>query len=302
MKYIDHDRHRFGVERICRALEVSSSTYHAKKRRPPSTRSVKDEVLWQEIQRVRKPGNFAYGARKTWKQLGRENIHAARCSVERVMRERGACGKSPGWKKRFTTVPDPEAERPTDKVERNFVASCPDRLWVVDMSYIKTREGFLYLAFVKDVFSRKIVGWQTAAHMRTDLPLDALEMAAALRLGGAAPGLIHHSDQGSQYTSYAYTQRLADLGIEPSVGTVADAYDNAMAEAFVGTLKTECVDGQIYRSRFDAELAIAIYIGWFNSGRLHASLGDIPPDEFEENYRHENSLTEEVKYTTKGRC
>ena len=161
------------------------------------------------------------------------------------------------------------------------------------MTYLKTREGFLYLAFVKDVFSRRIVGWQTAGHMRTDLPLDALEMAAALRLDRRASDLIHHSDQGSQYTSYAYTQRLADLGIEPSVGTVADAYDNAMAEAFVGTLKTEMVDGQIYRSRFDAELAVATYIGWFNSGRIHASLGYVTPDEFEANYLDQQSPTDE---------
>jgi transposase InsO family protein len=302
MKYIDHDRHRFGVESICRALEISSSTYHAKKRRPPSARAVKDEALWHEIERIRTPGNFAYGARKTWKQLGRENLPAARCTVERVMRERGACGKSPGWKKKFTTVADPGADRPADHVERNFTASRPNQLWVSDMTYIKTREGFLYFAFVKDVFSRKIVGWQTANHMRTDLPLEALEMAVALRMPDPKAGLIAHSDQGSQYTSYAYTQRLVDCGIEPSVGTVADAYDNAMAEAFVGTLKTECVDGKIYRSRFDAELAIAIFIGWFNSGRLHENLDDVPPDEFEENYRLESALTEEIKYTTKGRC
>lgn len=302
MKYIDHDRHRFGVEGICRALEVSSSTYHAKKRRRPSRREIEDAKLWPEIERVRAPGKGAYGARKTWKQLGRENIHAARCTVERVMREQGVCGKSPGWKKKFTTVADPGADRPGDLVERVFAAIRPNQLWVSDMTYIKPREGFLYFAIVKDVFSRKIVGWQTAAHMRTDLPLEALEMAVALRMPDRSKDLIAHSDQGSQYTSYAYTQRLVDCGIEPSVGTVADAYDNAMAEAFVGTLKTECVDGQIYRSRFDAELAIAIFIGWFNSGRLHENLDDIPPDEFEENYRLESTLTEEVKYTTKGRC
>lgn len=302
MKYIDHDRHRFGVESICRALEISSSTYHAKKRRPPSKRWHDDQDLWHEIERVRKPGNLAYGARKTWKQLRRDGIHVGRCRVERLMRERGACGKSPGWKKKFTTMADPGADRPADRVERNFTASKPDQLWVSDMTYIKTREGFLYFAFVKDVFSRKIVGWQTASHMRTDLPLEALEMAVALRMPDPKADLIAHSDQGSQYTSYSYTQRLTDCGIEPSVGTVADAYDNAMAEAFVGTLKTECVDGKIYRSRFDAELAIAVFIGWFNSSRLHENLGDIPPDEFEENYRLEQALTEEVKYTTKGRC
>jgi len=167
------------------------------------------------------------------------------------------------------------------------VAERPNQLWVCDLTYLKTREGFVYLAFVKDVFSRMIVGWQTATHLRTDLVLDALEMAVHLRQPTAGE-LVHHTDRGSQYTSFRYTQRLADLGIAASVGSVADAYDNAMAESFVGTLKTELVAGRTFTTRFAAELAVVEYLGWFNHTRLHESLGDVPPAEFEALYATQN--------------
>jgi putative transposase len=215
-----------------------------------------------------------------WKALRRQGVPAPRCRVERLMRRHGLCGAQPGRKRRWLTVADETAPRPADLVARRFVAERPNQLWVCDLTYLKTREGFVYLAFVKDVFSRMIVGWQTATHLRTDLVLDALEMAVHLRRP-AAGELVHHTDRGSQYTSFRYTQRLADLGIVASVGSVADAYDNAMAESFVGTLKAELIAGRIFSTRFEAEIAVVEYLGWFNHARLHQALGDLPPAEFE---------------------
>jgi putative transposase len=222
----------------------------------------------------------AYGSRRVWKALRREGVRVPRCRVERLMRGHGLRGAQPGRKRRWLTVADETAPRPADLVERRFLADRPNELWVCDLTYLKTREGFLYLAFVKDVFSRMIVGWQTATHLRTDLVLDALEMAVHLRRP-AAGALVAHTDRGSQYTSFRYTQRLADLGIAASVGSVADAYDNAMAESFVGSLKTELIRGRAFATRFEAEIAVVEYLGWFNHTRLHESLGDLPPAEFE---------------------
>ena len=280
MSFIDAHRARFGVEPICRTLAIAPSTYYARKTRPPSRRSIEDVDVLAAIRRVHEQNYGAYGSRRVWKALRRQGVIAPRCRVERLMRQHGLRGAQPGRKRRWLTAADETAARPADLVERRFVAARPNQLWVCDLTYLKTREGFLYLAFVKDVFSRMIVGWQSATHLRTDLVLDALEMAVHLRRPIAGE-LVHHTDRGSQYTSFRYTQRLADLGIAASVGSVADAYDNAMAESFVGTLKTELVDGRIFASRFDAEIAIVEYLGWFNHTRLHEALGDRPPAEFE---------------------
>ena len=280
MSFIDAHRARFGVEPICRTLGIAPSTYYARKTRPPSRRAIEDVDALAAIRRVHEHNYGAYGSRRVWKALRRQGMPVPRCRVERLMRQHQLRGAQPGHKRRWLTVADETAPRPADLVERRFMAERPNRLWVCDLTYLRTREGFLYLAFVKDVFSRMIVGWQTATHLRTDLVLDALEMAVHLRRP-AAGELVHHTDRGSQYTSFRYTQRLADLGIAASVGSVADAYDNAMAESFVGSLKTELIGGRIFRTRFDAEIAVVEYLGWFNHTRLHEALGDRPPAEFE---------------------
>jgi putative transposase len=287
VSFIDTHRDRFGVEPICRTLGLAPSTYYACKTRPPSRRAIEDGRLLERIRTVHEQNYGAYGSRRVWKALRRQGMPVARCRVERLMRRHGLCGAQPGRKRPWLTVADAAAPRPADLVERRFRAERPNQLWVCDLTYLKTREGFLYLAFVKDVFSRMIVGWQTATHLRTDLVLDALEMAVHLRRP-AAGELIHHTDRGSQYTSFRYTQRLADLGIAASIGSVADAYDNAMAESFVGTLKTELINSQVFTTRFEAEIAVVEYLGWFNHTRLHHSIGDLPPAEFEALYASQN--------------
>jgi putative transposase len=284
--FIDEHRERFGVEPICGVLEFSDKTYYARKRRPPSRREVDDERLLGEIRRVHEDSGSAYGSRRAWKQLRREGIPAARCSVERLMGRNGIEGAQHP-RKRFLTVADEGAQRPADLVNRAFKATRPNQLWVCDLTYEKTYEGFVYLAFVLDVYSRLVVGWQTADNLRADLVLDALEMALHMRRPGAGE-LVHHSDRGSQYTAFRYTQRLADHGIARSVGSVADAYDNAMAESFVSTFKREA-PSRPYRTRFDAELGIARWIGWYNRDRLHSSLGDVPPLEFEAAFQVQTS-------------
>ncbi len=283
MTFIDAHRDRFGVEPICRTLGIAPSTYYARKTRPPSQRTIDDGELLARIQAVHEQNFAVYGSRRVWKALRRRGVDAARCRVERLMRQHGLRGAQLGRKRRWLTVADETAPRPADLVERRFVAERPNQLWVCDLTYLKTREGFVYLPFVLDVFSRMIVGWQTATHLKTELVLDALEMAVHLRRP-AAGELVAHTDRGSQYTSFRYTQRLADLGIAASVGSVADAYDNAMAESFVGTVKTELVAGRVFPTRFDAELAVVENLGWFNHRRLHESLGDLPPAEFEALY------------------
>lgn len=289
MSFIDAHRDRFGVEPTCRVLGVSVATYYARKERPPSARALRDAELLARIRKVHADNYSAYGSRRIWKALGRQGVEVARCTVERLMAQNGIEGRSARRKKRLT-VADESAPRPADLVERRFVAERPDQLWVCDLTYVKTWEGFVYLAFVKDVFGRMIVGWQLADHLRTDLVLDALEMASWRRRPDPDSGLVHHSDRGSQYTSFRYTQRLDDLGIARSVGSTADAYDNAMAESWVGTCKTELVDGRTFRSRFEAELAIVEYIAWFNDVRLHSEIGDVPPAEFEAQYFESLSL------------
>jgi transposase InsO family protein len=219
-------------------------------------------------------------------QLRREGVRVARCTVERLMREHGLEGVRRGAKRR-TTTPDESMPRPPDLVNRRFTADRPDRLWLADITYVRTWEGWVYVAFVLDAFSRRIVGWQLADHLRTDLPLDALEMALWQRRCEGRPqagGLIHHSDNGCQYTSFRYVTRLADVGVMASVGSVADSYDNAMAEALNGTFKAELIHRRTWRSRDQVEYAIVEWIGWYNHRRLHSAIGDVPPAEYEANH------------------
>jgi putative transposase len=216
-----------------------------------------------------------------WIALRREGEEVGRGRVQRLMREAGIQGAKRRGKAWRTTKPDPLAHRRPDLVERDFSAEGPNRLWVADLSYLRCGEGNLFFAFVIDAFSRKVVGWQLAPHMRTDLVLDALRMALGQREPGADVELVHHSDRGSQYTSIDYTQTLDDHGVLASVGSVGDAYDNAMAESFVDSFKTELIADRSWRSRAQLELAVVEYIAWFNNDRLHESLGDLPPAEFE---------------------
>ena len=281
MSFIDEHRSRFGVEPICRTLDWCVSSYYARRKRPPSARQQHDETLVPVIRQVHADNYQAYGARRVWKELARRGVEVGRCRVERLMRQHAIQGAMPVGRRRRTTIADEAATRPDDLVERRFRADAPNLLWVCDLTYLKTLEGFVYLAFVKDVFSRFITGFQLADNLRTDLVLDALEMAAHLRQPPVDAGLVHHSDRGSQYTSMRYTQRLQDLGIAPSVGSVGDAYDNAMAESFVATLKRELVKDRVFGSRFEAEISVVEYLGWFNHTRLHSELGDVAPAEFE---------------------
>jgi putative transposase len=221
-----------------------------------------------------------------WKALLRAGERVPRCRVQRLMRAHGIEGAKRRGKPWRTTKPDPAARRRPDLVERDFTAEGPNELWVADLSYLRCWEGLVFFAFVIDAFSRKVVGWQLAGHMRTTLVLDALRMALHLRGPGADVALVHHSDRGSQYTSIDYTQTLADHGVLASVGSVGDAYDNALAESFVDSFKTELITDRVWRSRAQLELAVVEYIGWFNDARLHQALGDLPPSEFERLSQH----------------
>lgn len=280
---IDEMGDRFGVEPVCRELGFATSTYYARKSRPSSARVVRDAEILAEIGRVRVGYASVYGAYRTWRALQRAGVQVARCTVERVMRQHGLVGVQRGRRPR-TTVPDSTAQRPSDLVNRQFTAIRPDQLWLADITYVKTLAGFVYVAFVLDAFSRMVVGWQTADHLRTDLPLDALEMAQWNRRTRAGE-TIHHSDAGSQYTSIRYSERLEEFGVLPSIGSVGDSYDNAMAEALNGTFKAELVHRSgPYKTRGDAEIAIYEWISWYNHTRLHTSIGDIPPAEYEANY------------------
>jgi len=278
-RYIEERRDVFGVEPICRVLEVPVSSFYARRSRVPSQRQLDDWQLLVEIEAARSGYRRAYGARKTWKELRRRGIEVGRDRVARVMRQNGLEGKRRGGRRR-TTIPDEAAlERACDLVQRDFSATRPNEKWVADLTYLRTWHGFVYLAFILDCYSRMIVGWQLARHMRTDLVLDALEMANGLRRPVA--GLIAHSDRGSQYTSIRYTDRLEELGAAPSVSSKGDAYDNAMAEAWVATFKSELVDGRTFPSFEHAEHETLSWIGFYNEERLHEALGDMPPAEYE---------------------
>jgi transposase InsO family protein len=285
--FIDDHRGTYGVEPICQVLPIAPSTdYEAKAReRDPArqpARAQRDRVLREDIDRVWRANRRVYGARKVWKQLEREGIPAARCTVERLMRAEGLRGVVRGRRVR-TTIPDLVAERPRDLVERAFRAERPNQLWVADFTYVATWRGMVYVAFVIDVFSRRIVGWRASASMRTDLALDALEQAVYDRETDA--GLIHHSDRGSQYLSIRYTERLAEAGIEGSVGSRGDAYDNALAESVIGLFKTEVIrHAGPWRSLDDVEYATLEWVAWFNTCRLLEPLGYLPPAEFEQQF------------------
>jgi putative transposase len=282
--YIEEHRERFGVEPICRTLEVSASAYYERRTGRRSPRSIEDERLLERIREVHERNYFAYGYRRMSIALKREGEDVGKGRVQRLMRDAGIQGAKRRGKPWRTTKPDPTAQRRPDLVERDFSAEAPNRLWVADLSYLRSWEGNLFFAFVIDVFSRKVIGWQLAPHMRTDLVLDALRMALAQREAGADVALVHHSDRGSQYTSIDYTQTLDDHGVLASVGSVGDAYDNAMAESFVDSFKTELIADRSWRSRTHLELAVVEYIAWFNNDRLHESLGDVSPAEFEDLY------------------
>ena len=287
--FIDDHRATYGVEPICAVLPIAPSTYfrHRRHRADPTRRSPRarrDDELRVEIRRVWTDHFEVYGARKVWRQLRREGIEVARCRVRRLMREMGLAGASRGRAWITTTQSQPALDRPHDLVERAFGATRPNQLWVSDFTYVATWAGFVYVAFVIDVFARRIVGWRVSASLRTDFVLDALEQAIHAR--GALHGpLVHHSDQGTQYLSMRYTDRLVDAAIAPSVGSCGDAYDNALAESVIGLFKTEVIRRQgPWRTLEMVEFATLAWIDWFNTRRLLEPIGYVPPAEFEARY------------------
>jgi transposase InsO family protein len=286
--YIDANRDRFGVEPICRVLPIAPSTYYDAGRRPLSARRRRDQELQAEIRRVHAEHFGVYGARKVWRQLHREGIGVARCTVERLMGELGLEGVRRG-KPRRTTTADAAAARPADLVERNFSAARPNQLWVADLTYVATWSGFVYVAFIIDAFSRFLVGWQASRSLRTDLALDALEMAIWARRGDLE-GLVHHSDRGSQYLAIRYTERLAEAGAVTSVGSRGDSYDNALAETIIGLYKTELIRRRgPWKGMDDVEYATLEWVDWFNHRRLLEPIGHVPPAEFEAAFRGEEA-------------
>ena len=274
----------FAVELVCRTLGVSRSAYYQRATGERSARAVQDARLLERIGEVHEANYCAYGYRRTWKALLRAGEAVGRDRVTRLMRSEGIQGAKRRGKRWQTTTPDPHAGRRPDLVERDFTATAPDRLYVADFTYLRCWEGLVFLAFVIDVFSRRVVGWQLTSHMRASLVCDALRMAVSTRARGADVALVHHSDRGSQYTSFEFTQVLDDHRVLQSVGSVGDAYDNALAESFVDTIKTELIADRVWRTRSQLELAIVEYLGWFNDARLHESIGDIPPAEFEQRH------------------
>ncbi len=308
MRFIDEHRHdtvegrEFGVEPICRVLsghgcQIAPSTYYAAVKRPACARAVRDAELLVQIRRVHADNYGVYGARKVWRQLHREGITVARCTVERLMRQYGLHGVVRGATRK-TTRPDPAAPRAADLVERRFRAERPNQLWVVDFTYVPTWAGFVYVAFCIDVFSRMITGWRASTSMRTNLALDALEMGIwqREREGRALHGLVHHSDAGSQYTSIRYTERLAEAGARSSIGSVGDSYDNAMAESVIGLFKTELIRRHGPWKGLDAvEIATLEWVDWFNNRRLLEAIGHIPPAEAETHHYRTTEPSESLQ-------
>ena len=288
--FIDAHRAECGVESICRYLPIAPSTYYQHKAREAnpdllSKRARRDQELMVDIQRVWEENRRVYGVRKVWKQLKREKIQAARCTVARLMNDLGLKGVVRG-KAHKTTIPDEGAERPADLVKRQFVADRPNQLWVADFTYVSTWRGFVYVAFVIDVFSRSIVGWRVSTSMTTDFVLDALEQALWAR--GKPLGVIHHSDRGSQYLSIRYTERLSEAGVEASVGSKGDSYDNALAETINGLYKAEVIHRKpSWKHPDEVEYATLEWVDWFNNRRLLEPIGHIPPVEFEQAYYHQ---------------
>lgn len=298
--FVDAYRDRFGVEPICRVVQLAPSTYWSAKRRAPSPRSVRDAGLKVEIRRVYDENFGVYGAPKIWAQLNREGVSVARCTVERLMSDMGIQGAVRGKAKRTTISADP-AVRPADLVDRRFTAAAPNRLWVADLTYVRTWSGFVYVSFVTDVFSRRIVGWQASRSLKTDLALNALEQAIweRNRQGAVLDGLIHHSDRGTQYLSIRYTERLAENGVVASVGSRGDSYDNAMAESIIGLYKTELVRNRgPWKGLDDLELATLEWVDWFNHRRIFHELGRIPPAEYEKNHYLQTESDHQVETHT----
>ena len=288
-EFVDQHRQTHGVEPICKVLQIAPSGYrkHAARLRAPQLRSVRakqDEVLVEHIERVWHANQRVYGADKVWRQMGREGHAVARCTVERLMRRHGLRGVVRGKVVR-TTIPDSNAPCPLDRVNRQFKAERPNQLWVSDFTYVSTWKGWQYVAFVIDVFARRIVGWRVSSSMHTDFVLDALEQALYDRQPGPDSALIHHSDRGSQYVSIRYSERLAEAGIEPSVGSRGDSYDNALAETINGLYKAELIHRRApWKTKAAVELATLEWVAWFNHHRLLEPIGYIPPAEAEANY------------------
>jgi putative transposase len=287
-RFIDEHREVYGVEPICKVLPIAPSTYytHAARRADPARvppRVRRDGVLREAIGRVFEENRCVYGARKVWRQLGRETVDVARCTVERLMRQMGLKGVVRGRLVR-TTRSDKAMPCPEDRVNRRFHAERPNALWVSDFTYVSTWQGFVYVAFVIDVYARRIIGWKASATTHTDFVLDALEQALHARRKAGDGNLIHHSDRGSQYVSIRYTERLAEAGIEPSVGSVGDSYDNALAETINGLYKAELIHRRSWKNREEVELATLDWVHWFNHRRLLGPIGNVPPAEAEEAY------------------
>ena len=297
--FIDAHRDAHGVEPIYTVLPIAPSTYyeHLAKRADPSRRSERarqDEALRPEIRRVFEENWRVYGVRKIWRQLRREGFDVARCTVARLMKVMGIQGIIRG-KPHRTTIPDKKAPCPLDKVNRQFRVPAPNMLWVSDFTYVSTWQGFVYVAFVIDTFADRIVGWRVSRSAKTDFVLDALEQALHDRRPVQKGGLIHHSDRGGQYLSIRYTERLAEAGIEPSVGSVGDSYDNALAETINGLYKTELVHRQgPWRNMQDLEMATLGWVDWFNNRRLLGPIGNIPPAEAEENFYAQRDVLDMV--------
>ena len=300
--YIDANRHRFGVEPICSVLQFAPRSYYAAKARPLSARALRDRELKPAVARVHRDNFGVYGVDKVWAQLNREGVRVARCTVARLMRDLGLRGVVRG-KPKYTTVAGDAADRPRDLVDRSFIAGAPNRLWVADLTYVRTWSGFVYVAFITDVYSRMIVGWQASRSLRSDLALDALEQAiwARSRAGKQLHDLVHHSDRGVQYLSIRYTERLAETGAVNSVGSKGDSYDNALAETMNGLYKAELVRNRgPWRGLEDLEYATLEWVDWFNHRRLFEAHGQIPPAEFEAiHYRHQTSSGQQAETQTK---
>jgi len=281
--FVEQRRADFGVELICRTLGVSASAYYERATGRRSAREIEDERLLALIREVHKDNYEAYGYRRMWKELRRRGERVGRCQVQRIMREHdieGAKRRGRPWR---TTTPDPQAQRRPDLVKRDFTASKPGELVVADFTYVRCWEGRVFFAFVLDVFSRMIVGWQLASHMRAELVVDALQMALGTRNAFGHLELVHHSDRGSQYTSADLHAVMTAGGVLASVGTTGDCFDNAMAESLIDTYKTELIADRTWRTATHVELETVGWVGWYNNTRLHGELGDVPPVEYERN-------------------
>jgi transposase InsO family protein len=293
VRFIDDHRDQYGIEPICAVVPIAPSTYFRQRarredptRRP--ARSRRDDELRAAIRRVWDDNHHVYGPRKVWKQLQRDGHGVARCTVERLMRAMGLKGATRGRAWVVTTRAEAAVDRPADLVDRRFTATRPNQLWVADFTYVATWRGFVYVAFIIDVFARRIVGWRVAASLHTDFVLDALEQAICDRCGAGGADLVHHSDRGTQYLSMRYTDRLTDAGIDPSVGSRGDSYDNALAESVIGLFKTEVIQRQgPWRHLEAVEFATLTWVDWFNTRRLLEPIGYVPPAEYEARYYEE---------------